>query len=107
MAKFYGEIGFGTSVETAPGVWEDQIVEKKYYGEVIRDAIYPESGDKVLHDLRTGNAFSIVADAYAENHFHAMRYVRWSGALWTVKTVENKRPRLTIRIGGVYNGPTP
>ena len=31
MAKFFGEIGFATQVQTEPGIWEDKIVEKQYY----------------------------------------------------------------------------
>jgi hypothetical protein len=38
MAKFYGEIGYGESVEKAPGVWDDVITVRKYYGEVIRNS---------------------------------------------------------------------
>ena len=35
MAKFYGTVGFVKTVESAPGVWTEQIVERKYYGNVI------------------------------------------------------------------------
>lgn len=107
MAKFYGKIGFGESVEVEPGVWEDVIVERPYFGDVVRDTLEVKQGEKVLSDLHTGNSFSIVADGYAENNFFAMRYLEWSGALWIVRQVEVRRPRLVIRIGGVYNGPTP
>lgn len=106
MAKFYGSIGFGESVETSPGVWEDVIVEKPYYGDVIRDTLEVETSDKILNDIRTGNSFSIVADPYAQNNFFAMRYIQWAGTLWYIKQVEVRSPRLIIRIGGVYNGPT-
>lgn len=107
MAKYYGNIGFGESREQAPGVWEDVIIEKPYYGDVIRDTLEVEAHEKVLNDLRTGNSFSILADGYAENNFFAMRYIQWAGALWAIRQVEVRRPRLIIRIGGVYNGPTP
>lgn len=106
MAKFYGEIGYGESVETRPGVWEDVVVEKKYYGDVLRNTRQLEEGDKVNNDLSVGNSISIVADAYAGEHFFAMRYIRWAGALWTISNVEVKSPRLILRLGGVYNGPT-
>lgn len=107
MAKFYGEIGFGAPVEVQPGIYEDVIVERPYYGDVVRDALDVRQSGEVHDSLRTGNSFSILADAYAENHISAMRYLRWSGALWLIRQVEVKRPRLLIRIGGVYNGPTP
>lgn len=106
MAKFYGKIGFGESVERAPGVYVDQIVSRNYYGDVIRNTRTLREGEKVNFDLSVGNSISIVADAYANEHFFAIRYVSWSGALWTVTSVEVKSPRLILQLGGVYNGPT-
>jgi len=40
------------------------------------------------------------------NHFFAIRYIEWAGALWTVSDVQVESPRLLLRLGGVYNGPT-
>jgi hypothetical protein len=107
MAKFHGTIGYGESVEKAPGVWEDVITERSYYGDVIRDARYLKEGEGVNNDLSVGNSISIVADAYANEHIFAIRYIKWAGALWTVSMVEVQSPRLLLRLGGVYNGPTP
>jgi hypothetical protein len=94
MAKFYGKIGYGESKETAPGVWEDEITERNYYGDVIRNARYLRKGEYVNNDLSVGNSISIVADAYANEHIFAIRYVEWAGALWTVQMVEVQSPRL-------------
>ena len=106
MPKFYGEIGYGESVEVRAGVWEDQIVKRNYFGDVIRNTRRLESGDKVNNDLSVGNSISIVADAYANEHFFAMRYVMWVGVRWLISDVEVQAPRLILRLGGVYNGPT-
>lgn len=106
MAKFYGEIGYGETVETAPGVWEDVITERKYYGDVVRNLRKLREGEYLNNDLSVSNSISIVADAYANDHFFAIRYIRWAGALWTAQDVEVQSPRLLIRLGGVYNGPT-
>lgn len=105
MAKFYGEIGYGESVEKAPGVWEDVIVEHKYYGDVVKNTRKLSSGDEVNSDITVGNSISIVADSYANEHFFAIRYIKWAGALWTVSDVEVQSPRLILRLGGVYHGP--
>jgi hypothetical protein len=107
MARFSGRIGYGESVETAPGVWVDQIVERSYYGDVIRNARNLREGENLNPDLSVQNSISIVADAYANNHFFAIRYVEWAGTLWTVSSVEVQSPRLLLRLGEVYNGPTP
>lgn len=106
MARFYGEVGYGTTVEKRPGVWVDDIVEYSYFGDVVRNTRRLENGQSVNDNLSVGNSISIVADAYAREHIFAMRYVKWQGALWKIQEVEVVRPRLLLRLGGVYNGPT-
>jgi len=105
MAKFFGAIGYGEPILTAPGVWTNDIVEFNYYGDITRLATKNQAGDQVNDDLIPQHQISIVADAYANEHFYAIRYVSWAGTLWTVSTVEVQRPRLLLRLGGVYNGP--
>jgi hypothetical protein len=107
MAKFFGRIGYGETVEGQPGVWADEIVERSYYGDVIRNARNLREGENLNKDLSVQNSISIVADAYANDHFFAIRYIEWAGALWTVSSVEVQSPRLLLRLGEVYNGPTP
>ena len=105
--RFYGKVGYGATVETAPGVWKDVITEVPYYGDVIRNTRVLREGDRVNDDLSVGNSISIVADAYAIRNIFAMRYVEWMGALWVVTEVQVQRPRLLLTLGGVYNGPKP
>lgn len=110
MARFYGEVGYGEAVETAPGSgkWVDTITEHAYYGDVIRAVRNLEIGDdKVNADISVSNSISIVADQYASENFLKIKYVRWSGVLWTVTNVEVRAPRLILSLGSVYNGPTP
>jgi hypothetical protein len=107
MARFFGRVGYGTTVEGEPGVWADEIVERSYYGDVVRNARNLREGENLNADLSVQNSISIVADAYANDHFFAIRYVEWAGALWTVSSVEVQSPRLLLRLGEVYNGPTP
>ena len=105
MAKFYGRVGYGEAVESVSGVWVDTIVEYSYYGDVIRNTRNLTDGDYLNKDITVGNSISIVADAYANEHFFAIRYVEWAGTLWTVSDVEVQTPRLLLRLGEVYNGP--
>lgn len=104
-SRFYGEIGYGLPVEATPGVWKDVITERTYYGDIVRNTRQMREGDKVNDDLSVGNSISIVADAYANEHFFAIRYVRWAGTLWKVDDIQVESPRLLLRLGGVYNGP--
>jgi len=105
MAKFYGKIGYGETLESAPGVWVDTIVEHSYYGDVIQNTRKLADGENLNKDITVGNSISIVADAYANEHFFAIRYVEWAGTLWTVSDVDVQAPRLLLRLGEVYNGP--
>lgn len=107
MAKFYGPIGFAVSKETRPGVWQDEIVERKYRGDVNRISRRLQSTDQVNDDITISNEFSILADPFASGNFHSMRYIKYMGARWKVSNVEVKYPRLILTIGGLYNGPTP
>lgn len=105
MAKFYGKIGYGQSVDKGVGVYEDVITEYQYRGDVLRNARQLKDGESVNNDISVSNSISIVADAYANANFHAIRYIEWMGTLWTVSDVEVQSPRLLLRLGGVYNGP--
>lgn len=104
MAKFYGVIGYAETVETTPGVWEEQIVERNYYGDLIRNTRRLQSADQLNDNINVANEISIVADPYARDNFHSMRYVEFQGAKWKISNVEVQYPRLILTIGGLYNG---
>jgi hypothetical protein len=106
VAKFHGRVGFGQQAETAPGVWTEQITEHSYYGDVIQNSRSIREGDNLNPDITIGNSISIVADAYANEHIFAMRYVEWAGERWAISNIDVQRPRLILRLGEVYNGPT-
>jgi len=106
MARFHGVIGYGVATETAPGVFQDVITEKTYSGDVIRNSRRLDAGDKVNNDISVGNSISVVADEVIGHNFFAIRYVVWMGVRWAVNDVEVQHPRLILRLGGVYNGPT-
>jgi hypothetical protein len=109
MARFYGEVGYGESVETPPdsGVWVNVITEFSYTGDVIRNTRKLEPGESVNDDITVGNSISIVADQQAIDHFFKIKYVQWAGVRWIVSSVEVRTPRLILSLGSVYNGPTP
>lgn len=108
MAKFYGEIGYaGTTVESAPGVYKDVIVEHVSYGDVLTNSRSLREGDKVNQDISLDVTISILRDAYANEHYFAMRYVKYQGAYWIISNVKPVGVRLELRLGGVYPGPFP
>lgn len=104
MAKFFGVIGFNEgTVETSPGVWEQQVVERQYYGDLLRNSRRLQTTDQLNDDINISNEISIVADPYANANFHSIRYVEFMGAKWKVSNVEVQFPRLILTLGGVWN----
>ena len=81
----------------------EQITERNYYGDVIRNTRRLQSADKVNDDINISNEISIVADPYANDHFYAIRYVVFQGAKWKVSNVDVQYPRLILSLGGLYN----
>lgn len=104
MAKFYGAIGYAETLEISPGVWTEQITERNYYGELVRNVRRLQSADKLNDDINVSNEISIVADPFANQNFHSMRYVDFMGAKWKISNIEVQFPRLILTTGGVYNG---
>lgn len=107
MTRWFGVVGFEQMmIKTAPGVWTEAPSERPYYGDVIRNARSMADGEPVNSDIRLSHTISIVADEHAYEHAHDIRYVEMAGTLWSVTEVEVKRPRLILKLGGVYNGPS-
>ena len=69
MAKFCGAIGFVDTVETAPGVYEEKVTERKYYGDLVRNIRRLQAGDQ-LND-------NIIPKTYSD----AWRSVQWQAGL--------------------------
>lgn len=104
MAKWYGVIGYAETVETTPGVWKEQITKRNYYGDLTRNTRRLQTADKLNDDINISNELSIVADPYAMNNFHSMRYAEFMGTAWKITNVEVQYPRLILSLGGVWNG---
>lgn len=103
MAKFFGKVGYRVMRETKPGVFQEGIEERDYYGDLTRRSMRADATEVLNDDLNVANDISIVADAFAYEHFHDIRYVVMGGGKWKVRTVTVSRPRLMLSIGGVYN----
>lgn len=102
--RYYGKVGYVTTVETRPGVWEDsEIVERPYYGEVLRYSRRWQGTDQLNDNLTISNQISILADPYAYEHFSDIKYIYWMNVKWKVLTIEVNYPRLILTLGEVYN----
>lgn len=103
MAKYYGKIGFATQEKTSAGIWNEQIVERSYSGDVIRRYQSNSSTSNVNTEVNINNDFSIVSDPYAYKNFHLIVYLTYMGIKWSVTSITPEYPRLILSVGGVYN----
>lgn len=104
MAKWFGKVGYTDSQEIRPGIWQPLIVEREYYGDTVRNVRRLENDQKVNDDISVAVDISIVADPFAYNNFHTIKYVTYMGNKWKVSSVDVKYPRLVLSLGGFYNG---
>lgn len=104
MAKWFGKIGFAETKEMSPGVWKEQIIEREYFGDLTRNTRRLQSSEYLNDDITIANEISIISDPFANQNFHAMRYVEFMGTKWKVSTVEVQYPRLILSLGDIYNG---
>lgn len=102
--RFYGAVGFEETVNAGRGVFIRKIVERTYYGDVIRwSSRRIAETQQQNDDIRMNNFISILADAYASKNYHQIKYVVWDGVKWNVTSVGVGRPRLTLELGDVYS----
>lgn len=106
MAKWYGKVGYAETVETEPGVWNESIAERPYFGDVYRNTRTIQNSGEINDNVNVGMQISIVADPFAQMNFHAMRYAEYMGTFWRITSVEVQYPRVILQIGGVWNGNT-
>ena len=91
---------------TEPGIWEEKVVERDYYGDMTSDRRKRQTSDNVNDNLTLANVISIVADPFAYSNCSNIAYAEVMGTRWKVTDIEVKYPRLKLTLGGVYNGNT-
>lgn len=101
--KWHGIIGFMESVETSRGIWEEKIVDRPYYGEVLRLNRRYDNGNTAIDNLSISNQISILSDPYANLNFIKMKYIKYLGNKWEISDITVQYPRLILTLGGLYN----
>jgi hypothetical protein len=104
--KWYGKIGFIVTEETSPGIWDDIAVERNYYGEMNKVSRRWERGNDLNDDISISNELSIVTDPYILENLTNIKYVIYMNVKWKITNISVEHPRLTLSLGGIYNGHT-
>lgn len=105
--KFAGKVGFWLDdVEVRPSVYKPQIVEMDYTGDVLQSRQGFQSTGDQNQEFKVTNRISILSDIFAQQHSLSIKYVVWNGQKIAVKSVDVGYPRITLELGGVWNGKT-
>lgn len=104
MNKWHGIVGYITNTEVEPGDWRPTVTETAYFGEVLEYTSRWNSTNSANDNTDITARISIVADPYAYQNFSKIKFAEFMDAMWEVKSVSPKYPRLVLALGGVYNG---
>lgn len=104
MTRCAGNICYALAVEKQPGVWSEDIVEKKYYGEVIKDNRRVTDQGEINGSININNNISVVSNKFMLDNMSFMRYITFMNSKWKINSVDIKPPRIIISLGGLYNG---
>lgn len=107
MAKYCGQIGFAETVEIPPdsGIVKEVFTLKgPYHGDLLDNTGRMVLADNINTDIKVTNRISIVADPYAMQNFHSIRYAVFMGSKWKVSSVQVAYPRLILNLGDLWNG---
>lgn len=102
MAKFYGNIGFAQSIESKPGVWTDNIVNKTYSGEIQNNYRRWENSDNLNDDIRVNMELSMLCDSYIMENGSRIKYIEYAGSRWKIASINIEYPRVKLTLGGLY-----
>ena len=102
--RFFGIVGFETTVETKPGVWEPVIEEREYQGDVNRNQRRWQDQQNSINDrLNISNEISILADDYMLENLGSMKYVVYGGNKWKITWINMQYPRVILTLSNIYN----
>jgi hypothetical protein len=105
MMRWYGKVGYSETVETKPGVYDNQDTVREYYGDVKRNSTrWVTNSDSTNDDLTVNTQISIVADPFAFDNFYSIKWIEYMGVKWKVTVADPQPPRIILTLGGVWNG---
>ena len=100
MNRWCGKIGFAEQVETSQSVWTEEITERTYRGDILRNTRRLQDSQQINDDISISNQISVIGDTYMRDHFINMRWIEFMGAKWKAAEVDaSQSPRLIITLG--------
>lgn len=109
MPKWVGDVGFITPVETSTGsgIYVPTQVVKRHYGNINTryHTGWSSGASNLVGDVTVTNTIDFIGDPFALRNFGQIRWVEWLGKKWAVTDVTSEYPRITVKLGGLYEFP--
>nr|DAX58528.1 MAG TPA: hypothetical protein [Caudoviricetes sp.] len=103
MTREKVDVGFQHFRETAHSVYRDDQVIRSYPAFVNRVMVRPVvQDDSSVEDVQLSNQVSFLTDWYSTKYIDNIRFVRWRGNRFRVRSVTWQWPRIVLEIGAPY-----
>ena len=101
--KCSGKIGYARTEETSAGVYQEIIVDKQYYGDVVRNATQILDSNTINSSIKLNNSISVLCNNYMSDNLGCVRYMTFKKSKWKVSSMEIKDNRIIFTLGDLYN----
>lgn len=103
MTREKVDVGFGHVRETAKAVFREDQDVRTYPAFVNRVMVRPVTqDDSSVEDVQLSNQVSFLTDWYSTKYIDNIRFVRWRGKRFRVRSVTWQWPRIVLEIGAPY-----
>lgn len=101
---YYGDIGYAINKKTEDGIYEEQYIRARYFGNVETKSLRIANVNEINDTLTANIKISVIADEFALAHWGSIRYVEYMDQKWKVTSVDVAVPRLILHLGDLYHG---
>ena len=101
--KCSGKIGYARTEETSPGVYQEIITEKQYYGDLVRSNAQIIDSSTINSSVKLNNNISVLCNNYMTENLGCIRYLTFKKSKWKISSIEVKDNRTIFTLGDLYN----
>ena len=98
-----GKIGYARTEETSPGIYQEIITEKQYYGDVVRNTAESLDSNTINASIKLDNRISVLCNNYMSDNLGCIRYLTFKKSKWKISSIEIKDNRMIFTLGDLYN----
>lgn len=104
MTRYAGNIGFYSGETNNDGIVTPSYTDHKMRGDTFTVRALRTESQQRQDDLSFSNQLSLLGDQYSFENFSNIVYAEFMGQKWKVTSVEIQYPRMTLTLGGIWNG---